>query len=89
MAQALARNLDRKPDALRAAAAARDHAVLQREAHAVKGIAGNVKAQAAYELAQRVELASKETREDAFSLAEQLAVELGRVLAAVQARLGR
>lgn len=89
LAQALARNLDRKPEALRAAAAHKDHAVLQREAHAVKGIAGNVKAQAAYELAQRVELASKEAREEAFSLAEQLAVEVGRVLTAVHARLGR
>jgi HPt (histidine-containing phosphotransfer) domain-containing protein len=74
---------------LRAAAADRDHAVLQREAHAVKGIAGNVKAQAAYELAQRVDLASKETREEAFGLAEQLAVEVGRVLTAVRARLDR
>ena len=89
LAQALARNLDRKPEALRAAAADRDHAVLQREAHAVKGIAGNVKAQAAYELAQRVDLASKETREEAFGLAEQLAVEVGRVLTAVRARLDR
>ena len=39
-------------------------------------------------LAQSVELASKEAREEAFSLADRLAAEVDRVLAAAQARLG-
>ena len=84
----MARNLGGKPEALRAAAALRDHETLRREAHSIKGISGNVKAQVAFELAQSVELASKEAREEAFSLADQLAAEVGRVLAAAQARLG-
>ena len=88
LAKAMARNLGGKPEALRAAAALRDHETLRREAHSIKGISGNVKAQVAFELAQSVELASKEAREEAFSLADQLAAEVGRVLAAAQARLG-
>ena len=87
LAQAMNRNLSGKPEALRAAAAQRDHETLRREAHSIKGISGNVKAQVAYELAQSVELASKEQREEAFSLADRLATEVGRVLDAVQARL--
>ena len=88
LAKAMARNLGGKPEALRAAAAQRDHETLRREAHSIKGISGNVKAQVAFELAQSVELASKEAREEAFSLADRLAAEVDRVLAAAQARLG-
>lgn len=88
LAKALARNLGGKPDVLRAAATQRDHETLKREAHAIKGICGNVKAQAAYELAQHVEAASKELGDEAFRLADQLASEVDQVLAAAQARLG-
>ena len=88
LAKAMARNLGGKPEALRAAAAQCDHETIRREAHSIKGITGNVKAQVAFELAQSVELASKEAREEAFSLADRLAAEVDRVLAAAQARLG-
>ena len=88
LAKALVRNLEGKPKALRKAAQQRDHASLKDEAHAIKGIAGNVKAQAAYELAQRAESASKESLEEAFDLAQALAEELERVRASALSRLG-
>jgi HPt (histidine-containing phosphotransfer) domain-containing protein len=61
---------------------------LKYEAHAIKGIAGNVKAQAAYELAERAESASKEMLEEAFLLAQALAQEVERVTASALSRLG-
>ena len=88
LAKALVRNLEGKPEALRKAAQQRDHASLKDEAHAIKGIAGNVKAQAAYELAQRAESASKESLEEAFELAQALAEEVERVRASALSRLG-
>ena len=88
LAKALVRNLQGKPEALRRAAQQRDHATLKYEAHAIKGIAGNVKAQAAYELAERAESASKEMLEEAFVLAQALAQEVERVTASALSRLG-
>ena len=88
LAKALVRNLQGKPEALRRAAQQRDHATLKYEAHAIKGIAGNVKAQAAYELAERAESASKEMLEEAFLLAQALAQEVERVTASALSRLG-
>jgi len=88
LAKALVRNLEGKPKALRKAAQQRDHASLKDEAHAIKGIAGNVKAQAAYELAQRAESASKESLDEAFELAQALAEEVERVRASALSRLG-
>jgi signal transduction histidine kinase/HPt (histidine-containing phosphotransfer) domain-containing protein len=88
LAKALVRNLQGKPEALRKAAQQRDHATLKYEAHAIKGIAGNVKAQAAYELAERAESASKEMLEEAFVLAQALAQEVERVTASALSRLG-
>jgi HPt (histidine-containing phosphotransfer) domain-containing protein len=88
LAKALVRNLEGKPEALRKAAQQRDHASLKDEAHAIKGIAGNVKAQAAYELAQHAESASKDSLEEAFDLARALAEEVERVTASALSRLG-
>jgi hypothetical protein len=88
LAKALVRNLEGKPEALRKAAQQRDHASLKDEAHAIKGIAGNVKGQAAYELAQRAESASKESLDEAFELAQALAEEVERVRASALSRLG-
>jgi len=88
LAKALVRNLEGKPEALRKAAQQRDHASLKDEAHAIKGIAGNVKGQAAYELARRAESASKESLDEAFELAQALAEEVERVRASALSRLG-
>lgn len=88
LAKALVRNLESKSEALRKAVQQRDHASLKDEAHAIKGITGNVKAQAAYELAERAESASKESLDEAFELAQALAEEVERVRASALSLLG-
>jgi HPt (histidine-containing phosphotransfer) domain-containing protein len=88
LAQALVRNLSGKSEALRSAAGQLDHEVLRMQSHAIKGIAGNVKAQTAFELAQRTEAASKAMAHDAPALARELANEVERVMASAQSRLG-
>ena len=87
LAQAVVRNLEGKPAVLRAAADDADHATLRREAHAIKGIAGNIKAQAAFALARETELASKDMRLEAASLARDLALDVEAMVAAARARL--
>lgn len=86
LAKALLRNLDGKPEALRTAAAQADLDTLRQHAHSIKGIAGNVKAQHAFELAQQVELAAKERREEAKALARELAAAVESVILSAQER---
>lgn len=87
LAQALVRNLDAKPGALREAAQRQDYSAICREAHAIKGIAGNVKAQGALDLAKQTEAESKGLHKDALHLARALASEVESMIASAQARL--
>ena len=87
LAQVVVRNLQPKPAALRAAAEMGDHATIRQEAHSVKGIAGNVKAQAAFDRAAQCELAAKEQSPQALSLARILAEDVESMVASAQARL--
>lgn len=87
LAQVVVRNLQPKSAALRAAAELGDLATIRQEAHAVKGIAGNVKAQAAFERAAQTEQAAKEQNPQAVALARTLAQDVEAMVACAQARL--
>lgn len=87
LAQVVVRNLQPKPAALRAAAEIGDHAAIRQEAHSVKGIAGNVKAQAAFERAAQTEQAAKDETPQALSLAMALAEDVESMVASAQVRL--
>ena len=87
LAQALIRNLQAKPDALRAAALTGDHDAIRREAHAIKGIAANVKAHDAHDLAQKTESAAREGELQALQYAQDLAAEVSAMIESARALL--
>jgi CheY-like chemotaxis protein len=89
LAQVLLNNLGPKPAALRAAAQAGDLPAIARDAHSVKGVAGNVKADAAFALARSTEMAAREAREECRDLALELADTVEQVLEAARQRLAR
>ena len=66
-------NHGESPERLRAAAQAGEFQTLRMLAHAIKGVAGNLDAQALTELAGGVELAARDARAEALIQAEQLA----------------
>ena len=82
-------NLESKPAALRAAAASQDFAAMARDAHSVKGVAGNVQAHQAFELARRAELAARAQEPEAGPLACELAITVETMVASARARSGR
>lgn len=89
LAQVLLNNLGPKPQALRAAAQTGDLTAISRDAHSVKGVAGNVKADAAFALARATETAAREGRDECRALAVQLADVVEQVLEAARQRLAR
>ncbi len=74
LARAIVSNLGPKPQSLRAAAVAADLQAIAREAHSIKGVAGNVGAQSVFELARATECAARDGHPEAVGLAEALAV---------------
>jgi HPt (histidine-containing phosphotransfer) domain-containing protein len=89
LAKVLASNLANKPEALLRAAEAGDMATLAREAHSVKGVAGNVKAEAAFALAREAEMAARESNPQAAPLARQLAAQVDGLIDAARRRLDK
>lgn len=89
LAQVLLNNLGPKPAALRVAAQTGDLAAISRDAHSVKGVAGNVKADAAFSLARATETAAREGRDECRALALQLADTVEQVMEAARQRLAR
>lgn len=87
LARTLVSSLDPRPAALRAAAAAGDLQALAREAHAVKGVAGNVAAGRALALARSVEHAARDGQASARAEAQALALEVERMVAAARQRV--
>lgn len=75
------------PAHLRAAAAAADWGHLAQQAHALKGMGGNMMAARVHELGGRTELAARQGQPDAAQLAEQLAQAMEALLAAMNAWL--
>jgi signal transduction histidine kinase/CheY-like chemotaxis protein len=74
-----------KPARLRAAAAARNYRELAELGHALRGVAGNLKAAGIMELARQVEEAAKREADPACHLADPLAAALERMLAELAA----
>jgi CheY-like chemotaxis protein len=89
LAQVLLNNLGPKPAALRTAAQAGDLNAISRDAHSVKGVAGNVKADDAFALARATELAAREGRQECREMALQLAGIVEQVMDAARERLAR
>jgi CheY-like chemotaxis protein len=87
LAKVLAGNLAAKPSALLQAAAAADLATIAREAHSIKGVAGNVRAEAAHALARDTETAARAQDPQACALARQLAVQVDGLIDAARQRL--
>ncbi|GEM_PF-1765825 len=75
------------PASLRAAATAADWERLAQQAHALKGMGGNMMAARVHELGGRTELAARQGQPDAAQLAEQLAQAMEALLAAMNAWL--
>ena len=73
---------------IRAGAAQRDFHQLAFIAHSIKGVGGNIRAQAIYELAQQIHQAAVREDPESFVLAEELAGQMEHLLAEVEARLG-
>ena len=87
LARAMVSNLGPKPQSLRAAAAAADLPAIAREAHSIKGVAGNVRAQEVFELARATESAAREGQAEAVDLAQALAVSTQAMIDCACARL--
>jgi HPt (histidine-containing phosphotransfer) domain-containing protein len=88
LARAMVSNLGPKPQSLRAAAAAADLPAIAREAHSIKGVAGNVRAQDVFELARATESAAREGQAEAVDLAQALAVSTQAMIDCARERLG-
>ena len=76
------------PAKLRAAAASGNFQELVFVAHALKGMGGNLMAETLRELAARTEMAARAGEGSALDLAEELAVAVERLLAALAERVG-
>ena len=88
LARAMVSNLGPKPQSLRAAAAAADLPAIAREAHSIKGVAGNVRAQDIFELARATESTAREGQAEAVDLAQALAVSTQAMIDCARERLG-
>ena len=89
LAAGLLKNLGPKPAALRSAMQQGDMPALMREAHSIKGVAGNVKADAAFALARSVESAAHQGRRECLEQAVALAEAVEQMLAAARQRVER
>ena len=87
LAQGLLKNLGPKPATLRGAVQQRDLPLIMREAHSVKGVAGNVKADAAFTLARTVEIAARQGHQECLGHALALADAVEKMLEAAQQRV--
>jgi signal transduction histidine kinase/ActR/RegA family two-component response regulator/HPt (histidine-containing phosphotransfer) domain-containing protein len=87
LAQGLLKNLGPKPATLRSAVRQRDLPLIMREAHSVKGVAGNVKADAAFALARAVETAARQGQQECLGQALALADAVEKMLEAAQLRV--
>jgi signal transduction histidine kinase/HPt (histidine-containing phosphotransfer) domain-containing protein len=87
LAQGLLKNLGPKPATLRGAVEQRDLPLIMREAHSVKGVAGNVKADAAFTLARAVEIAARQGQQECLGQALALADAVEKMLEAAQQRV--
>ena len=87
LAQGLLKNLGPKPATLRGAVQQRDLPLIMREAHSVKGVAGNVKADAAFTLARAVETAARQGQQECLGQALALADAVEKMLEAAQQRV--
>jgi PAS domain S-box-containing protein len=81
-------NTSDKAGSLRAAAAARDFATIAFIAHSLKGTGGNMKARQVNELGAQTETAARAEQTEAFELAEQLALAVEALRAALICRNG-
>ena len=89
LASELLKNLGPKPAALRGAMQQGDMPGLMREAHSIKGVAGNVKADAAFALARSVESAAHQGYRECLEQAVALAEAVEQMLAAARQRVER
>ena len=87
LAQGLLKNLGPKPATLRGAVQQRDLPLIMREAHSVKGVAGNVKADAAFTLARALEIAARQGQQECLGQALALADAVEEMLEAAQQRV--
>jgi CheY-like chemotaxis protein len=87
LAQGLLKNLGPKPATLRGAVQQRDLPLIMREAHSVKGVAGNVKADAAFTLARALEIAARQGQQECLGQALALADAVEKMLEAAQQRV--
>ena len=87
LAQGLLKNLGPKPATLRGAVEQRDLPLIMREAHSVKGVAGNVKADAAFTLARALEIAARQGQQECLGQALALADAVEKMLEAAQQRV--
>ena len=89
LAAGLLKNLGPKPAVLRAAVEQADLPLIMREAHSIKGVAGNVKADAAFALARAVETAARQGQQACLGDAVALAAAVEQMLAAARQRVDR
>jgi signal transduction histidine kinase/HPt (histidine-containing phosphotransfer) domain-containing protein len=89
LAAGLLKNLGPKPAVLRAAVQQADLPLIMREAHSIKGVAGNVKADAAFALARAVETAARQGQQACLGEALALAAAVEQMLAAARQRVER
>jgi signal transduction histidine kinase/HPt (histidine-containing phosphotransfer) domain-containing protein len=89
LAASLVKNLGPKQAALRAAAQQGDLPTLMREAHTIKGVAANLRAEAAFAVASKVENAARQGRRECLQQALDLAEAVEQMLAAARQRVER
>jgi len=87
LARAVVSNMGPKPAALRSAGATADLPTIAREAHSIKGVAGNVHAQPVFDLARTTEAAARNGQDAAADLAMELAVAVEAMVASAQQQL--
>ncbi|MEI8265923.1 MAG: ATP-binding protein [Betaproteobacteria bacterium] len=89
LAASLVKNLGPKQAALRAAAQQGDLPTLMREAHTIKGVAANLRAEAAFAVASKVENAARQGRRECLQQALDLAEAVEQMLTAARQRVER
>ncbi len=89
LAESLLKNLGPKPAALRSAMQQGDMPALMREAHSIKGVAGNLRAEAAFAVARSVENAARQGHRECLDQALVLAEAVEQMLAAARQRVER
>lgn len=89
LAASLLKNLGPKPGALRSAVQQGDLPALMREAHSIKGVAGNLRAEAALAMARRVESAARQGHRACLEQALDLAEAVEQMLVSARQRVER